>query len=238
MKLSENIKKLALQHAKEESPRESVGLVHIVKGKERYYKCNNLAETPDEHFVLDPDNYEKAEKQGEIIALIHSHPTTHHNPSPADLVACEKSGLHWFVVNPKTELWGSCKPSGYELPYVGRSFFHGVVDCYTLVRDFYKKEFKIQLNDYFRRDKWWDKGENMYLDNFKNEGFYEIPIKEIQYGCVVLMHLESDVPNHAGIYLGDNVVLHHVQGRLSSRDIYGGYYIQSTAKILKHEKNN
>ena len=79
MKLSENIKKLALQHAKEESPRESVGLVHIVKGKERYYKCNNLAETADEHFVLDPDNYEKAEKQGEIIALIHSHPTTHHN---------------------------------------------------------------------------------------------------------------------------------------------------------------
>ena len=237
MKLNKNIKKLALQHAKEESPRESVGLVHIVKGKERYFKCNNLAETPDEHFVLDPDNYEKAEKQGEIIAIIHSHPRTHHNPSPADLVACEKSGLHWFIVNPKTELWGSCKPSGYELPYVGRSFFHGVVDCYTLVRDFYKKEFGIQLNDYFRKDKWWEKGENMYLDNFKNEGFYEISLKEIQYGCVVLMNIESDVPNHAAIYLGDNIVLHHVQGRLSSRDVYGGYYITNTAKVLKHENN-
>lgn len=237
MKLNENIKKLALQHAKEESPRESVGLVHIVKGKERYFKCNNLAETPDEHFVLDPDNYEKAEKQGEIIAIIHSHPRTHHNPSPADLVACEKSGLHWFIINPKTELWGSCKPSGYELPYVGRSFFHGVVDCYTLVRDFYKKEFGIQLNDYFRKDKWWEKGENMYLDNFKNEGFYEISLKEIQYGCVVLMNIESDVPNHAAIYLGDNIVLHHVQGRLSSRDVYGGYYITNTAKVLKHENN-
>ena len=237
MKLNKNIKKLALQHAKEESPRESVGLVHIVKGKERYFKCNNLAETPDEHFVLDPDNYEKAEKQGEIIAIIHSHPRTHHNPSPADLVACEKSGLHWFIVNPKTELWGSCKPSGYELPYVGRSFFHGVVDCYTLVRDFYIKEFGIQLNDYFRRDKWWEKGENMYLDNFKSEGFYEISLKEIQYGCVVLMNIESNVPNHAAIYLGDNIVLHHVQGRLSSRDVYGGYYITNTAKVLKHENN-
>nr|BAR26548.1 putative phage cell-wall peptidase [uncultured Mediterranean phage uvMED]BAR26589.1 putative phage cell-wall peptidase [uncultured Mediterranean phage uvMED]BAR26616.1 putative phage cell-wall peptidase [uncultured Mediterranean phage uvMED]BAR26670.1 putative phage cell-wall peptidase [uncultured Mediterranean phage uvMED]BAR26740.1 putative phage cell-wall peptidase [uncultured Mediterranean phage uvMED] len=237
MKLNENIKKLALQHAKDESPRESVGLVHIVKGKEKYYKCNNLAEIPDEHFVLDPEDYIKAENKGEITAIIHSHPTTHHNPSPADLVACEKSGLHWFIVNPKTELWGSCKPSGYELPYVGRSFFHGVVDCYTLVRDFYKKEFAIHLNDYFRKDKWWDKGENMYLDNFKNEGFYEIPLKEIQYGCVVLMNIESNVPNHAAIYLEDNIVLHHVQGRLSSRDVYGGYYITNTAKVLKHENN-
>ena len=236
MKLSKYIKNLALQHAKDESPKESVGLVHIVKGKERYFKCNNLAETPDEHFVLDPDSFIKAEKQGEIIALIHSHPKTHHSPSPADLVACEKSGLHWFIVNPKTELWGSCKPTGYELPYVGRSFFHGVVDCYTLVRDFYQKEFGIQLNDYFRKDKWWDKGENMYLDNFKKEGFYEISLKDIEYGCVILMQIESNVPNHAGIYIGDNVVLHHVQGRLSSRDVYGGYYITNTAKILKHEK--
>ena len=237
MKLTDNIKQLALQHAKDESPKESVGLVHIVKGKERYFKCNNLAETPDEHFVLDPEDYIKAEKKGEITAIIHSHPRTHHNPSPADLVACEKSGLQWFIVNPKTELWGGCKPTGYELPYVGRAFFHGVVDCYTLVRDFYKKEFNLKLNDYFRKDKWWEKGENMYLDNFKTEGFYEISLKEIQYGCVVLLHLESDVPNHAAIYLGDNVLLHHVQGRLSSRDVYGEYYLQSTAKILKHEKN-
>ena len=237
MKLSENVKKLALEHAKNESPRESVGLVYVVKGRERYYKCNNLAEIPEEHFILDPDNYEKCEKQGQIIALIHSHPRTSHNPSPADVAACQKSGLHWFIVNPKTELWGSCKPSGLELPYVGRSFFHGVVDCYTLIRDFYQKEFQIQLNDYFRKDKWWEKGENMYLDIFKNEGFFEISLKEIQYGCVVLMTLESNVPNHAAIYLGDNVILHHVQGRLSSRDIYNEYYISNTTKILKHENS-
>ena len=49
------------------------------------------------------------------------------------------------------------------------------------------------------------------------------------------MQLESPVPNHAGIYLGDGVVLHHVQGRLSSRDVYGGYYQKVTAKVLKHE---
>jgi hypothetical protein len=30
-------------------------------------------------------------------------------------------------------------------------------------------------------------------------------------------------------------VLHHLQGRLSSRDVYGSYYVKSTACALRHE---
>jgi len=235
MKLSEEIRNKAIAHAKEEAPRESVGLVHIVKGRERYFPCNNQAETPDEHFVLDPDDYIAAAEKGQITCVIHSHPTTSHNPSPADRVACEKSGLPWFVIQPNTNLWGYCEPEGYELPYVGRPFFHGVIDCYSLVRDFYKKEFGVQLNDYHRRDQWWYKGENMYMDNFKKEGFRVIPLEEVKRGDLFLMKLEADVCNHAGIYLGDMIVLHHVQGRLSSRDVYGGYYQKVTDVCLRHE---
>ena len=75
----------------------------------------------------------------------------------------------------------------------------------------------------------------MYLDNFMKEGFHPIDISEISYGDGILMQLESPVPNHAAIYLGDGIVLHHVQGRLSSRDVYGGYYQKVTAKVLRHE---
>lgn len=235
MTLSEEIKEKALLHAKEDCPRESVGLVHIVKGREKYYPCNNLAETPDEHFILDPKDYIEAENKGEVVAVIHSHPITNHHPSPADRVACEKSKLPWHVVNPQTELWGYCEPEGYELSYVGRPFFHGVIDCYSLVRDYYKREYGIGLNDYHRRDQWWYKGENMYLDNFGKEGFKEIPFEEVKEGDLFLMKLEADVPNHAAIYLGENIVLHHVQGRLSSRDVYGGYYHKVTEVCLRHE---
>lgn len=235
MKLTKEIKEKALAHAKEEYPKEAVGLVHVIKGKNRYFKCQNLAETPDEHFILNPKDYLEAEKKGEIIAVVHSHPKTNPAPSPADKVACEASGLPWFIVNPNTETWGEYKPEGWELAYVGREFSHGIVDCYSLVRDFYKREFKLQLNDYNRRDQWWEKGENMYLDNFAKEGFNETTLEQIAYGDLFLMQLESPVPNHAGIYLGDGVVLHHVQGRLSSRDVYGGYYQKVTAKVLKHE---
>ena len=235
MKLTPTLQQQILEHARAEFPREACGLVAVVKGRRRYFPCRNIAETPDEHFILDPTNYAETEDKGEIVAVIHSHPTTNHNPSQADRVACEKSGLPWHIINPQTEQWGYCEPAGFELPYVGREFSFGVVDCYSLCRDWYGREFGLKLSDYDRRDKFWLRGENLYLDNFASEGFREIPLEELQYGDMILMQLESPLPNHAAIYLGDQQILHHVQGRLSSRDIYGGYYWKSTAKALRHE---
>ena len=235
MMLPPSVMSLIMTHAKEENPRECCGLVAVVKGKRRYFPCKNLADTPDEHFVLDPADYVTVEDKGEIVAVIHSHPTTSPNPSPADRVACEQSGLPWHIVNPNTETWGYCEPEGFELPYVGREFSHGVVDCYSLCRDWYKREFGLELRDYPRRDQWWDHGENLYLENFEKEGFRKIPVAELQRGDALLMQLVSPVPNHAAIYLGEQTVLHHVQGRLSSRDVYVGYYLKNTACALRHE---
>ena len=233
MQLADGLRDEILQHAKAEDPRECCGLIAVVKGRQRYFPCQNIAETPDEHFVL--SGWNAVEDQGEVVAIVHSHPKTNPAPSPADRVACEKSELPWFIVNPKTEGWGYCEPEGFKLPYVGRQFVHGVVDCYTLVRDWYAREYGIKLRDYDRRDQWWDHGENLYAENFHREGFRKIPVGEVQPGDLILMNLVSPVPNHAAIYIGDQQVLHHVQGRLSSRDVYGGYYGKSTAYALRHE---
>jgi cell wall-associated NlpC family hydrolase len=143
--------------------------------------------------------------------------------------------LPWFIVNPKTEDWGYCEPEGFELQYVGREFVHGIVDCYTLVRDFFQREYGIILSDYHRRDQWWHNGENMYVENFAKEGFSRVPLEQLQRGDLLLMNLQSPVPNHAAIYLGDQQILHHVQGRLSSRDLLGGYYLKATDRAIRHE---
>ena len=222
-------------HAAEESPNECCCLVAVVKGRRKYFPCKNLATTPQEHFVLDPRDYAAVEEQGEIVAVIHSHPVTNHAPSQADRVACEQSGLPWHIVNPNTGNWGYCEPEGFELPYVGRAFSHGVVDCYSLCRDWYKRELGVELRNYPRRDRWWENGQNLYLDNFEKEGFHRIPMAQLQKGDLLLMQLSSPVPNHAAIYIGDQQVLHHVQGRLSSRDVLGEYYLKNVACALRHE---
>ena len=235
MKLGSTIKTEILAYAQACDPQEMCGLIHVVKGRKRFYACGNIAATPDEHFVLNPADYAAAEDLGEIVAVVHSHPTTRPIPSAADQISCNSTGLTWVIVNPKTEEWGGCEPIDFELPYVGREFVFGVVDCYSLCRDWYGREWGLKLKDFQRRDRFWERSENLYLDNYKSQGFRQVPFEDLSYGDAVLMQLCANLPNHAAIYLGDQQVLHHVQGRLSSRDVFGGYYVKSTAMVLRHE---
>lgn len=212
-------------------PREACGLVVVRKGREVYRPCRNLA-VRDDNFVLCPNDYEAAEAEGEIVGIVHSHPYAPPEPSQADLVACEATALPWHIVNAPTGQWHTFTPSGYTAPLVGRVFSHGVLDCYALIRDWYAQERGIDLPDFDRRDGWWERGENLYLENFAAVGFE--PVDELQDGDSMLMQISSPVPNHAAIYLGDDMILHHLQGRLSSRDVYGGYWRKNTTHILRY----
>jgi proteasome lid subunit RPN8/RPN11 len=48
-------------HALTSYPAESCGLVCVVRGKERYIPCRNMAETASEHFVMSAQDYADAE---------------------------------------------------------------------------------------------------------------------------------------------------------------------------------
>lgn len=236
MILDESVKLAITNHAKEQFPRESCGLVIIFKGRQQYRKCNNLGVGTD-NFILDPLDYEKADTEGEIVAVIHSHPNVSVKPSQADLVACEASGLPWFIIGLPSEQWSYIEPTGYIAPLVGRTWSHGVLDCYAIIRDWYKQERNIELPDFHRSDEWWKRGENLYMENFEKAGFKEISQEELSYGDCILMTIGSSVPNHGALYLGDGVILHHVQNRLSTREIFGGYYLKNAIGYYRYENS-
>lgn len=237
----DNIKREFLEFAKLEQPKEACALVIVQKGKLRLIKCKNLA-SDNNHFRLHSEDWIKAEESGEIVALIHSHPDVSSNPSEADKISCESTGIPWLIVSLLDNSWTEIKPTGFVQPLFGRNFYHGVIDCYTLIRDWYRYERNVQLKNFHRDDNWWTNGQNLYVNNFKLAGFDEIPridgdldFQNIQEGDVILMQIQSDVPNHAGVYIGNSLIAHHLHGRLSSRDVFGGMYQKHATHILRYQ---
>jgi cell wall-associated NlpC family hydrolase len=112
-----------------------------------------------------------------------------------------------------------------------------VLDCWALCRDWYARERSVQLPDPDRRDGWWDDGHSdLYSDAaMAAAGFKKIAMDDLAAGDLILMQIRSDnlVPNHAAIYLGDGLILHHLDGRLSSRDVYGGYWAEVTRSVWR-----
>lgn len=247
-------------HALAEYPREIVGFV-VAKGrKELYVPGVNVAADPEAYFMTRPDDWAAAEDLGDVIAFVHSHPNMPSTPSQADRVACEAMAEHvkpleWLIVSvmpgeaaPQVAGIESFCPDGYQAPLIGRQFFHGVLDCYTQVQDYFLREQAIELPSFEREDGWWEGEQELYLDNFEKAGFVEVSDGP-RVGDVILMQLRSDRVNHAGVFLGSeplktapnlhpvpNAMLHHAYGYLSERVPYGGYWEQITRKVVRHKE--
>jgi len=245
--MNETTKNAIAEHALAEYPRECCGLIVLHDGCEAYVPCRNTAEKPAEHFAMSPQDYAAAEDLGPVAAVVHSHPGAAARPSMTDRAMCEISGVEkWIIVALGVQAggeiaiddWCEFSPSGYVPPLLGREFSHGVLDCYTLVRDWYRLERDVTLPDFERKDSWWEDGvSSLYVDNYQAAGFKNLgPDAELEIGDVLLMQIRSKngVPNHAGVYLGDGVFIHHMHGQLSGRTVWGGMWLHCLRGVLRY----
>lgn len=219
-------------HVNSSPTKEVCGLIISRKRKYSYIQCTNIADGANE-FIIDPAEFADAADKGTVLAVVHSHVNVNPNPSQADLISIERHKLPFLIVNYPLNTWTYTEPSGYKAPLIGRQFVHGITDCYALLIDYYKQELNLDIMDFDRRSEWWTKGDNLYLENYEKAGF--VQVDELQKHDIILMQVGSQVPNHCAIYLGDNVILHHVMGKASSRDVYGGYWKKITTHIVRHK---
>lgn len=234
----------AVAHALREYPRESCGYVVQTMAGEVYLPCENQASSPENGFVIGAEDCITAEDTGDVIGVVHSHPGSGRaEASQPDKVSCEASGLPWHILavhQDGLKAITTITPTGYVAPYVGREYCSGVLDCYTLCRDWYSREHNIALPEVQYKDEWWNDGvSDLYTAHFEGAGFVKLPEDEIlRPGDAVLIQIRSknDVPNHAGIIIEKNHMLHHPYQRLSRRDVYGGMWAHYTRLRLRHEK--
>lgn len=247
MDISRELGQAIWAHGQACFPRECCGLVIDLAGVATYVPCTNIAPagTEKDRFVIDPSEWAAAEDRGEILAVVHSHPNASANPSDADRAMCERTGVPWIVIGVPSGVIKQCEPTGQPLPLVGRTFHHGVVDCYTLIRDYYQVRLGIELPDYERDDEWWAKGpdgqpgQDLYERLFSDAGFVCVgQARDLhpQPHDVILIQIRAEQSNHAAIMDSDHPgqILHHLYGRLSGHDVWGGMWRHHSTRLLRH----
>ncbi|MBB6117906.1 cell wall-associated NlpC family hydrolase [Rahnella inusitata] len=224
-------------HVAAEYPNEACGLIVETGTGQRFIPCRNIAENPAETFTLSPDDYLAANEIGEVIMVIHSHPdVVQLVPSEMDRIQCDHSGVEWGIMSWPDGDFCTLSPRG-DRELAGRRWVLGHADCWSLIMDYYRMEYGIAVKDYSVDREWWVDGkENLYDDNWQAEGFVEIDASSMQPGDMIMMRVQSPVTNHAAIYLGDNIMVHHMFGNLSARVPYGKYYRDRTVRVVRRKE--
>lgn len=221
-------------HAMEVFPHESCGVVTA----DGYVRFANLSANPEHEFECD-DQLQPMLAAGTVLALVHSHPNGPYAPSAYDIAQQVAMDVPWGIAVCRATaslpvfFWGDAltPPKLLERPFrYGPSGTDGRGDCAALIRDYYLLERQVRLKEFPRQNGWWLRDDVSYRDNLLATGF--VPIDgEPEVGDVFLAAIRSRRPNHAGIYVGNGIILHHLENRLSRtepsviwRRFYSGWF--------------
>jgi len=193
------------------------------------YPVRNASVEPTRYMEFDALELGMLElKHGKVEAYIHSHPFDSSKP-PIDHHYQPQWASHrdmemWIALNVPFGIvatdGASCSDilwydDNNRAPLEGRTFVHGLHDCYSIVRDYYHQTLGINLKNFPRGWGWWNDGQNLYLDGFGEAGFVEVPRHEAQVNDVIIYKIGTAYPNHAAVMIGQDAILHHLIDRQS-----------------------
>lgn len=221
------------KHFEKEYPREGCGLILIVKGKKKWFPCENLAKTED-NFILSSKDWFKAKQMGDIFAVVHSHPDDTNEPSQYDIDCCNAIGLPYYIFSyPEMEL-NVLEPKKHFSPLIGREYAFGTADCFEAMRDWLaSKNINIPPRAAFE-DYWWDKELNYFTEETISQwGFRKV--EDAQVNDLLIFQASEKVPDHCGVYIGNDMFFHHCENRLSCRDSLYPFWHSKIVGIYRHE---
>lgn len=209
--LTDQIKESIKEHTFKEQPKECCGLIVQKDENCTSFPCKNDSNEPNK-FRVNCSDYLKCSFCGDIKALYHSH----FNSPDFSLYDKQQAKINnlkyilYFVPDNKFNIFDPLIDNLSN--YIGRKYQIGVQDCFTLVRDYYKKELNKEIFNYERDENW--KNISPLIDLcYKKEGFKEV--NDLKKHDIILFKFRRDFSEHCAVYLGDNLMLHQPVNGLS-----------------------
>lgn len=218
--------------------KEVCGLITLSDGEYRYEKVENVHEEPAHNFRMDPVARMRLMTDDNVIGYAHSHPNGPNIPTCLDMSVQKRVGKPSVIASVDGER-GIVEVFSFgnhllDAPLIGRDFRYGVMDCYEAIRAWRWQNQGYKMDQYPRHDNWWSadgvEGReptelNFYQRCYSEQGYvsyepdFSNPMSERhpRRGDLVLMQMGSDIGimNHAGIYVGNNLIYEHRLGKKS-----------------------
>mgnify|MGYP001218851385 CR=1 FL=1 len=232
--ISNNIQESIRKYSLENPDKEVCGLILVSGNNTFIYKCKNIAQNSKKHFELNPFDYLRALDDGrnKIVGFFHSQKST--LPSPIDIINYQNHKLPSYIYSFQSdEVFEVTDKHLKYNKYLGRTFEIGVNDCFSLVINYYKDEFNINIFNYPRQDGWYEKNPNIIKDNYKKEGFRLLLNNEPLIEGDILEFFNT----HFSIYLDGDLLLHHPRGRYSTIEKFDMPWKNKVTNIYRLCKN-
>lgn len=118
-----------------------------------------------------------------------------------------------------------------------KPFTLGKQDCFTLVRDFFRVNFDIDMPDIARPNDWDADKDNLIDKWYHLTGFEKLDVDENwppRPADVMVCTVGGSVPNHLVVFLGGNEIIHHKDMMLSGKELMRPAWKRYTSYLLRH----
>lgn len=244
--LTDNFKNNIRNFSKKDLTKEACGLFIVSDNIIQLLQTNNISSKPEKHFLISGAEINSIKQKGKILGIWHSHLTGTDGLSVPDQIVAEKLNLHSIVYCVENDAFFEYQPIGLEVPLIGRPFYFGVLDCLTLIVDYYKRTLNIEMQyPYDNPIINIDPGSYITspLNNIKNSYAKDYLIS--QNFTEVFSPREHDVllftvddivcPSHFAVYLKENRLLHQLYNCLSESCSYSKYWKARQKHTMRHK---
>jgi proteasome lid subunit RPN8/RPN11 len=229
------IKSAIRNHALGMMPNEACGFIYTNNNTIHVLPCKNISPEPTEAFEIAEEDYIRCTHLGEVVGIYHSH-SEGTAFSEEDIERAEEWALPYFLYAIKEGEFRVYYPKEYTPSYLGRPFIWGHNDCYTIVREYYRRELNIALGDYDCDESFENSERQDILIGLEKEGFImSTDFTNIEIGDVLLFQFSKVYPQHVGIYMGGNRFLHQPLKGQSRIEQIDGIWAQNLKAVLRHK---